>query len=55
LRARGWSVLVGWECRAARIAELRRVERLLVAARERIENAGVAAEKRPARYGPARK
>src|SRR5205085_6273771 len=29
LRALGWRVLVVWECRAKRIVELRRVERLL--------------------------
>jgi DNA mismatch endonuclease (patch repair protein) len=44
LRAMGWSVLVVWECRAARVAELRRVERLLVAARTRIESAAKVAE-----------
>jgi len=44
LRAMGWSVLVVWECRASRIAELRRVERLLVAAHARIESAERVAE-----------
>jgi DNA mismatch endonuclease (patch repair protein) len=45
LRAMGWSVLVVWECRAARVAELRRVERLLVAARERVLGASMVAER----------
>ncbi len=54
LRAMGWCVLVVWECRAARVAELRRVERLLVAARERIVTATMVAEKRRPNYGPVR-
>ncbi len=45
LRAMGWRVLVVWECRAKKIAELRRVERLLVEARERIASAGRVAER----------
>jgi DNA mismatch endonuclease (patch repair protein) len=54
LRAMGWSVLVVWECRATRAAELRRVERLLVAARERIENASAAAERMPPNFAARR-
>jgi DNA mismatch endonuclease (patch repair protein) len=36
LRRLGWSVLIVWECRARRVEELRRVERLLTAARARM-------------------
>jgi DNA mismatch endonuclease, patch repair protein len=44
LRRLGWRVVTVWECRAAKVAELRRVERLLVAARERITSAAAVAD-----------
>jgi DNA mismatch endonuclease (patch repair protein) len=45
LRGLGWRVVTVWECRAQRLTELRRVERLLAEARARIAAAARVADR----------